>query len=74
MLENKHRFIDLLSSLDFPGKIGVFIGDENVIPELETSAMVVRRTELEGKTALIGVLGPLKMDYAFNIAALKNLP
>lgn len=73
-MENKHRFIDLLSSLDFPGKIGVFIGDENVIPELETSAMVVRRTELEGQTALIGVLGPLKMDYAFNIAALKNLP
>lgn len=73
-MENKHRFIDLLSSLDFPGKIGVFIGDENVIPELETSAMVVRRTELEGHAALIGVLGPLKMDYAFNIAALKNLP
>jgi len=52
----------------------VFIGEENVIPELESIAMVVRRTELEGQTALIGVLGPLKMDYAFNIAALKNLP
>ena len=74
VLENKHRFIDLLSSLDFPGKIGVFIGEENVIPELESIAMVVRRTELEGQVALIGVLGPLKMDYAFNIAALKNLP
>lgn len=73
-MENKHRFIDLLASLDFPGKIGVFIGEENVIPEFESSAMVVRRTELEGQVALIGVLGPLKMDYAFNIAALKNLP
>lgn len=52
----------------------MFIGEENVIPELESIAMVVRRTELEGQVALIGVLGPLKMDYAFNIAALKNLP
>lgn len=36
--------------------------------------MVVRRTEIEGRGAYIGILGPLKMDYAFNIAALKNLP
>ncbi|MDQ1343651.1 MAG: heat-inducible transcriptional repressor [Patescibacteria group bacterium] len=74
VLENKHRFLDLVSSLDLPGKVGVFIGEENAIPELETSAMIVRKTELEGKNVLIGILGPLKMDYAFNIAALRNLP
>lgn len=74
VLENKYRFLDLLAGLDIPGKIGVFIGEENVIPEFETSAMIVRRTQIEGQTALIGILGPLKMDYAFNIAAIKNLP
>jgi transcriptional regulator of heat shock response len=74
VLENKHRFIDLVSGLDFPGKIGVFIGEENVIPELESSAMILKRTEIDGNSAFVGILGPLKMDYAFNIAALKNLP
>lgn len=74
VLENKHRFIDVVSGLDFPGKMGVFIGEENVIPELESSAMVIRKTKLNENSAFVGVLGPLKMDYAFNIAALKNLP
>lgn len=74
VLENKYRFLDFLSSLEIPGKVGVFIGEENVIPEFESSAMIVRKTEIEGAEALIGVLGPLKMDYAFNIAALRNLP
>lgn len=74
LLENRHRFIDLLASLDFPGKIGVYIGEENPVPEFSNAAMVVRRTEIAGRPAVVGILGPIKMDYAFNIAALKNLP
>lgn len=74
VLENKHQFLDLLCNLDTSSKVSVFIGEENVIPELESSAMIVKKIWIEGEEAYVGILGPLKMDYAFNIAALKNLP
>jgi transcriptional regulator of heat shock response len=51
----------------------VFLGEENIIPELETSAMIVKRVQIEWRDAYIGMLGSMKMDYAFNIAALRNI-
>lgn len=73
VLENKHHFLDLLKNLDVSRKVSVFLGEENIIPELESSAMMVKRISIEGEDAYIGMLGSLKMDYAFNIAALRNI-
>ncbi len=73
VLENKHHFLDLLKDLDIGRKVSVFIGEENIIPELESSAMIVKKITLEGEDAYIGMLGSMKMDYAFNIAALRNI-
>lgn len=76
VLEDKYRFLEIFHDLDFgsQSRVNVFIGEENIIPELETSAMIVKKTEVGGEEAYVGILGPLKMDYAFNIAALKHLP
>ncbi len=73
VLENKHHFIDLLNHLEVTRKVCVFLGEENIIPELETSAMIVKRVQIEWRDAYIGMLGSMKMDYAFNIAALRNI-
>jgi len=35
--------------------------------------MVVKKIDIEGKTGYLGILGSLKMDYAFNIAAMRNI-
>jgi transcriptional regulator of heat shock response len=47
VLENKHHFIDLLNHLEVTRKVCVFLGEENIIPELETSAMIVKRVQIE---------------------------
>ncbi len=73
VLENKHHFIDLLNHLEVTRKVCVFLGEENIIPELETSAMIVKRVQIEWRDAYIGMLGSMKMDYAFNIAALRHI-
>jgi transcriptional regulator of heat shock response len=73
VLENKHHFLDLIKDLDASRKVSVFIGEENIIPELETSAMIIKRINLEGEDAYIGMLWSMKMDYAFNIAALQKI-
>jgi transcriptional regulator of heat shock response len=53
VLEDKYRFLELLSGLEIAPKVSVFIGEENLIPELESSAMVVKAVEIEGVKAYV---------------------
>jgi transcriptional regulator of heat shock response len=46
-LENKHKFIDILENLDISNKVSVYIGEENILPELETSTMIVKKIEIQ---------------------------
>lgn len=72
-LENKHQFITLLEWLEISGRVSVFIGEENVLPELESSTMIVKKIEVNGYIGYLGILGSTKMDYAFNITALRQV-
>ena len=73
MLEDRYNFIDFLQELDISPRVSVFIGEENLIPDLDSCAMVAKKFTLEGHEGYIGILGSLKMDYAYNIAALRNI-
>lgn len=72
-LENKHEFIAFLDSLDIGPRVSAFIGNENILPELESSTMIVKRIELDGYVGYLGILGSTMMDYAFNITALRQV-
>lgn len=72
-LENKHQFIDLLADLDISPRVSAFIGEENIIPELESSTMIVKKIEVNGYEGYLGILGSTMMDYAFNITALRQV-
>jgi len=73
VLENKYNFIDLLNNLDIWNKVSVFIGEENIIPDLESCAMIVKKIRIEWHEWYLWILGSMKMDYAFNLAALRNI-
>ena len=73
VLENKYNFIDLLQDLDISPKVSVFIGEENIIPDLESCTMIVKKIDLEGVSGYLGILASLRCDYAFNIAALRHI-
>jgi len=49
VLENKYDFVDLLEDLDISPRVSVFIGEENIIPDLESCAMIAKKIVLEGK-------------------------
>ena len=72
-LENKHQFLDVLAWLDIGSRVSLFIGEENVLPELESSTIVVKKIEINGYEGYLGILGSTKMDYAFNITALRQV-
>ncbi len=72
-LENKHQFLDVLKELDISQRVSVFIGEENILPELETSTIIAKKIEINGFEGYLGILGSTKMDYAFNITALRQV-
>lgn len=72
-LENKHQFLDVLGSLEISNRVSVFIGEENVLPELESSTILAKKIEINGYEGYLGILGSTKMDYAFNITALRQV-
>jgi transcriptional regulator of heat shock response len=72
-LENKHQFITILESLDISNRVSAFIWEENVLPELESSTMIVKKIEVNWYIGYLGILGSTKMDYAFNITALRQV-
>ncbi len=72
-LENKYHFVDVLAGLDITPRVSAFIGEENILPELESSSLIAKKIEIWWYEWYIGILGSTKMDYAFNITALRQV-
>lgn len=74
VLEGRQRLQQFLSHADIPkGEIKIFIGEENVLEEISSCAMLVSSFENQNAKGFIGILGPMRMRYGFNKALLKNV-
>lgn len=72
ILEDSDQFIDLLGELPIDTTTKVFIGEENIIPEIQSCSLIATSFELpELGRGVIGILGPKRMNYAFNMATLE---
>jgi transcriptional regulator of heat shock response len=56
-----------------PGEINVRIGEENTLSELSRFALVTTRIDRSRETALMGLLGPVRLEYAPIMDALESL-
>ncbi len=70
VLEN--RFSDLLSKLKIGDDPAFYIGEENLIPEIQSCSLIVQRYHYKGFAGTMGILGSTRMNYAYNMAALKS--
>lgn len=74
VLEDSYHFIDLLSNLPIDENIKVFIGNENIIKEVSSCSMIATKYKIsEYGEGIIGVLGPMRMNYPFNIGAVEYI-
>ena len=74
ILEGKEKFHDLLNSLNIPeNETKIFIGEENILDEISSCAMVVTSFKEKNIQGKLGILGPMRMKYSFNKAILKNV-
>lgn len=70
VLEN--RFSELLSQLNITDEPSYFIGEENMIPEIKSCSLLVQRYHIKGFNGAMGILGATRMNYPYNIAALRS--
>lgn len=69
ILENSLR--DVISELDMTDEGAVYIGEENLLPQFQSCSLLAFPYSYQGFHGVIGLLGPTRMDYAYNLAALK---
>ena len=73
VIEDDHAFLKGLATLDIGNEVKIFIGQENILPTIESCSLIVTSYQYEGYKGYIGILGPKRMPYAYNNAVLKEI-
>lgn len=59
-----------LDHVEIDERVRYYIGDEHLLPQLQSCSVMVTSYALRGQRGAIGIMGPLRMDYAYNTVAL----
>ena len=65
------EFFEKLTELDLDNTIKIYIGEENIIPQIQSCSLIATKYKTKGYEGIIGILGPMRMDYAYNHIALE---
>jgi transcriptional regulator of heat shock response len=57
----------------YPGQVKVLIGSENSMDLLNSFSLVATRIRRSRETALLGVMGPVRMEYSLVLGAMEGL-
>lgn len=71
MLEDKKNFIKFIESLPVRDELSIFIWEENVIAFLKDYSLILRTLLVDGKKTYVWLIWSLKMNYSFNLRAVK---
>lgn len=69
VLENE--FFEKLNELNLDNTVKIFIGEENIIPQIQSCSLMATKYKTKGYEGILGILGPMRMDYAYNNIALE---
>ncbi|TSC57786.1 MAG: hypothetical protein Greene041619_951 [Candidatus Peregrinibacteria bacterium Greene0416_19] len=67
----EERLSQLLDRIDIDDKVRYYIGDEHIFHQIQSCSLVVTAYSIRGHRGVIGILGPMRMDYAYNTIALE---
>lgn len=71
ILEDKVNFTKFILSLPLNEWVNIFIWEENIINFLKDYTIIIRPTIIDWKIWYIGLIWWLKMNYSFNISAIR---
>ena len=67
----EERLTDLLERVEVDEKIRYYIGDDHLLPQFQSCSMMVTGYKVRDFKGVVGILGPIRMDYAYNTVALE---
>ncbi|MDD5469368.1 MAG: hypothetical protein PHO92_01015 [Candidatus Peribacteraceae bacterium] len=67
------QLADVIESLQLDEKIRYYIGEEHVLPQIQSCSMILTEYAVRDQKGVIGILGPMRMDYEFNTVALDMI-
>ena len=70
ILENE--LASVLSDMEITDDGAIYIGDENILPEFQSCSLLALPYSHQGFSGVMGILGSTRMNYAYNIAALRS--
>lgn len=73
VLEHGDNFLGTLASLNIDDSVRTFIGEENILSQIQSCSIIVSRYQKDGFDGYIGVLGPKRMNYPFNIVLVEEV-
>jgi len=61
----------LLSRIIIDERVRYYIGDEHLLPQIQSCSLMVTQYTVHGEQGVLGILGPMRMDYSYNTVALE---
>jgi transcriptional regulator of heat shock response len=68
----EHDLARVLSDLEITEEGAIYIGEENILPEFQSCSLLATPYSHQGFKGVMGILGSTRMNYAYNMAALKS--
>lgn len=65
------RLTELLEAVEIDQRVRYYIGDDHILPQIQSCSLIVTNYRLRGYTGAVGILGAMRMDYAYNTVALE---
>ena len=65
------RLTSLLENVPVDDQVRYYIGEEHMLDQIQSCSIMVKKYTVRGSNGAIGILGPMRMDYAYNTVALE---
>jgi len=66
----EQRLARLLEKIQLTDEVQYFIGEKDLCPQFKSCSMLVTKYHVRDYSGVIGILGPMRMDYGYNTVAL----
>ena len=73
MLEDKFNFSNFIENFPITEGINLFIWEENILPYLKDYTIILKQVNIDGKIWYVWLIWSLKMNYSFNISAVRGI-
>jgi transcriptional regulator of heat shock response len=67
----EERLTDILAQLRIDNRVQYYIGEEHLLPQFQSCSMMLTGYSVREYAGVIGILGHMRMDYAYNTVALE---